>query len=77
MNTIQAAFEDLTSKAIPPDATETEMKLFSLLFYSGAIAVLAILEEIGNDDISEDAGVAMLENLKQEGLTFMQGVKKA
>lgn len=74
MNTIQAAFEDMRSKSISPDATDTQMKLFRILFYSGAIAALAIFEDIGNSDISEDAGVAMLENLKQEGLDFMQEV---
>lgn len=76
MNTIQAAFEDLREKAIPSDASDAQIQLLRVFFYAGATAVLAIVEGIGDSSISEDAGVAMLENLKQEGVNFIEGVKR-
>jgi len=42
-------------------------------FYTGAAAMLELMQRVGTDDISEDAGVEMLTRLQEELDTYAQG----
>lgn len=74
MNTIQSEFEDFRAEALPANASDVELKLFRSLFFSGAIAALAIVEKIEQVNLNKAAASAMRKKLKQEGLDFMQEV---
>lgn len=74
LRTIAAGWESLATQVLPKDAPPIQTTESRRAFYAGATVVLAILNDISGDDISEDAGVAMLETLQAETLAFGRAV---
>jgi hypothetical protein len=75
MNTIHDKWSEF-EKVINPSAGAIQRKEMRRSFYAGAMAVLSITINIGDDAISEDAGVAMIEGLHQETQLFAAQVIK-
>lgn len=74
MRTIATEWASFEGKVIPWDAGSTQRQEMRRAFYAGAQAMLGIVHEIGSDDVSEDAGIAVLKGLADEGELFVQDV---
>lgn len=66
MNTIQDEWKKFSDRVIPEDASAVQYYEMKRSFYAGAYALLAIMWEIGSDDVSEKAGTEILSSIKQE-----------
>jgi hypothetical protein len=67
MNTIAEKWEKFRGKVIPKEAEESQISDMKMAFYAGAFSFLTMQKEvIGSSDISEDAGIALLESWQQE-----------
>lgn len=62
-------------RVLPPNASATQKAETRRAFYAGAWHVLSTMQDIGEPDISEDQGVAILESIKTEILGFLDDVK--
>ena len=75
MNTIQAAWQSYQDQVVPKDAPKTQITETRRAFYAGCQTILGITYAIGDDSISEDAGVQMIETLHQECELFLKGIR--
>lgn len=66
MNTVQEKWEGFSSGVIHPGASAVQREELRRAFYAGAAVVLDISCSIGDESISQDAGVAILEGLHSE-----------
>jgi hypothetical protein len=71
MNTIQEKWESFKILVIPNDAPRIQIKEMRNAFFAGAISVISITDAISEVNVSEDAGVAMLEGLHDECRRFV------
>lgn len=77
MNTIQSEWEKFSKAVIPSDASEPQVHDMRMSFFSGFSTCLGITL-FGVAGLSEDAGVAVLEGLKQEAESFsLQMIREA
>lgn len=60
------------SRVAPAGCSDAQRSDMRKAFYAGAVALLAVLERIGDDDVSEDAGAEWLEALKLEVRTVLR-----
>lgn len=74
MNTIQEKWELFHSRVIPITAPDVQVREMRRAFYSGVEAMLQIQWEIGGPDISESAGIAMIEGIHDECRRFADEV---
>lgn len=75
MNTIQAAWESYKAQVVPKDASKTQVIETRRAFYAGCQTILGITFNIGDESISQDAGVQMIETLHLECGLFLKGIK--
>ena len=66
MNTIQEQWLSFEKMVIPKNAPLIQHKEMRIAFYAGAQAMINALVVIGDDKVSEDAGVAMLDGYMTE-----------
>ena len=71
MNTIAAEWERYAASVLPASAPEIQRIECRRAFYAGAMSTLAIVEGLGEDHVSEDAGIAILNGLKDESERFV------
>lgn len=69
-NTIAAQWESFQALAMPATAPSIQRLEMRLAFYAGATALLGITQRIGEKDISDSAGVALLQSLHEEAEAF-------
>ena len=74
MNTIQSFWESFSKDVIPEDAPEVQRKEMKRSFYAGCYTVLQITYGIGDEAVSEEAGIQMLETLHQESRIFLDRI---
>lgn len=72
--TIAQLWDSYEQEVIPAGAGETQVQECRRAFYAGASAALRSVLEIGEDTVSEDQGVDVLEQLTDECLAFMRAV---
>lgn len=60
------------SRVAPAGCSDAQRSDMRKAFYAGAVALLAVLERIGDDDVSEDAGAQWLEALRLEVRTVFR-----
>jgi len=73
MNTIQSQWEKFASMTLPKEASETQRTEMRRAFYAGAYAMLAMMSfEV--TEVSDDAGVEIIEGLHQEARLFFEQV---
>lgn len=63
-----------TKMKSPPCAVQVEE--MKRAFFAGAWSILCAVERIGDPDISEESGIAFLEERKQEGKAFYKDLIK-
>jgi hypothetical protein len=59
---------------VPKGAPQVQLQETKRAFYAGVKAALGILTEIGDDTISEDQGVAIIEAMHEECRAFINDV---
>ena len=72
--TIAGLWASYSSSVLPASAGEIQRQETRRAFYAGASGLLGIMSGIGEPDVSEDAGVAVMEGLHQEATAFAQDV---
>lgn len=71
MNSIQEQWALFERTVVPGNAPPIQRSEMAIAFYGGAEAVLRIMWNVsGNKDLSEDAGIAVLEGLHEECRRF-------
>jgi len=72
MNTIQQQWETFSDLCMPKDAPEIQTQEMRRSFYAGAEGMIQLLYT--TFEVSEDAGVAMIEGWHEECRQFSQQV---
>lgn len=75
MKTIQSGFESFNRDVIPAQAPAVQRREMRLAFYAGATHILQTMISLGEPNISEDAGVVILEDLRIEAVAFANSLK--
>lgn len=65
MNTVQSAWEDYEREAPAADSS-LERQREKRAFYSGALAILDLLERLDRDGVSDAAAAHVLTNIDEE-----------
>lgn len=55
---------------LPANASDVQVKETEMAFYAGAAAILSIMFELGSDDVSDEAGEAILQSLHDEAVSY-------
>lgn len=71
MNTIQEGWIGYSKGVIPKDASAVQIEETRRAFYAGAAQVLGVMYEVGSRDLSEPAGVGILEGMHEEVRVFI------
>jgi len=70
MGMIQDNWLKFRQRAIPKDAGQVQLDEMEKAFFAGATTALAIVQQFGDDKISEDQGVACFTALLKEVNSF-------
>lgn len=70
MRTIQKHWEGYKNLVLPPHASDIQIEECRRAFYAGAISCLNVMDSVGDESISENAGVEIIEGLHQELESF-------
>ncbi len=74
---IKSAWQSFAEKTMPQvPVNSPQYRHMKNAFFSGAFVVITIAEQIGNDEISEDRGVEILESIKQDVDSYIRDLKK-
>jgi len=76
MRSIANGWKRFDERITPHGASEAQRFDLRVAFYAGATTVLGITREISASEVSDDAGVAILEGLHQEARAFALEVKQ-
>lgn len=68
--TIAGNWATFSQAALPPNACAQQRRQVKRAFYAGAIGLLGVLDELSEPQVSENAGVAVLESLHQEARAY-------
>lgn len=71
---IASEWNNFEKAVIPSNAPLVQRKEMRRAFYAGAWAILQAAKELGDDSISEEAGVVALEAMEVEFVEFMSRV---
>lgn len=69
MRTIEECWKGFHA-ILPKDAPAIQVQETRRAFYAGFAACLGLFQKMGNDDLSDDAGAAILEGLHEEVMLF-------
>jgi hypothetical protein len=72
--TIAEAWVSYMDDVIPKDAPAVQIQESKRAFFGGAALVLQFALALGDDDVSEDEGVELLESLRRECEAFKNDV---
>lgn len=75
MKTIQSGFESFNKDVIPVQAPAIQRREMRMAFYAGATHIIQTMIALGEPNISEEAGVMILENLRLEAVEFAKSLK--
>lgn len=74
MNTIAEQWENFEKMVMPVGASSIQRREMRLAFYAGCQTMLKFNYLIGGESVSEDAGIAMLENWNDECHRFFKQI---
>jgi len=78
MKTVQQEWESFSKEVFRGmDVSKTQSDEMRKAFFAGATAMLAMVQETGEPEISEDEGVARLDALQDEVVAFMRSIVDA
>lgn len=70
----QEQWEEYDRRVIPLNAPPTQRREMRRAFYAGAVALFSLVQALGDEDISEEAGAKALEALQAELESFLSQV---
>lgn len=73
---ILAAWQSFERAVIPPEAPPLQHEECRRAFYAGAAAMFSLVADVGEDAVSEEAGVQMVAALNQELRAYMQDLER-
>ena len=76
MKTISEAWNTYRAKVVPENCSLIQSMETRRAFYAGAQSLLVIVKTIGEDIISEDHGIAILEALQEELLEHIAAIQR-
>ena len=76
-NTVQDQWESFAATVIHPDAGPNQRDQMRLAFFAGAWAMFSMLTDVGETDVTEDQGLAVIEALRLECIAFAKSLKPA
>jgi hypothetical protein len=68
--TVDGLWQEFARAVMPPHAPADQVREMRRAFFGGAWAMLTTVEQIGDEAVSEDQGVAILEALARECRAF-------
>jgi hypothetical protein len=71
---VRSGWFSYAERVLPSDAPSVQKQETRRAFYAGAAHALDVMLRLGEDDVSEDAGVEVLEALRQECRRFVEDV---
>ncbi len=74
VNPVMDGWESFAAAVLPPNASEVQVTEMRRAFFGGAWFMLTTFQAIGEDSVSEDEGVAVLELAKAEMEEFYRNV---
>jgi hypothetical protein len=76
MRTIASGWRRFDAQITPQGASDEQRFDLRNAFYAGATTVLGIMRQISAQEVSDDAGIAILEGLHQEVRAFALDLKQ-
>lgn len=76
MKTIGEAWNKYRNKVVPENCSLIQSMETRRAFYAGAQSMLTIVRGVGEAQISEDHGIAILERLQEEQLEFLRSITR-
>lgn len=76
MKVIERQWKQFDRESIPRTAPPIQRQEMRRAFYAGAAALLHLAKGLGDDEVSEDAGAAVLEAMQQEIVEFFEQVRQ-
>jgi hypothetical protein len=74
MRTIAALWESYNKEVVPATASPIQRQELRRAFYAGAGSMMGLVYDLGDDSISEDAGIAVMQGLVDEAHAFKNAV---
>jgi hypothetical protein len=74
MRTIQEHWDSFEKAVLPKDASPIQVQETRRAFYGGAQSMIFALMEMGDSDVSEEAGANILEGYNQELSEFSKRI---
>lgn len=75
VDVVKAGWRTYAEHVLPTEALPVQMQETRRAFYAGARYLLGVLEGIGDNAVSEDSGVAILESIAAELTRFLNDVE--
>lgn len=76
LNTIQGQWEKFSIMVLPPGVSDLQVQEMRNCFYAGAEAMRRIEFYIGGQNVSEAAGIAILQGIQEELQTYAADLLK-
>lgn len=73
---VESEWNKFEGAVMPKDAHPIQHKEMKRAFYAGVWAMLQMAEELGYEEVSEDAGIMALDAIQIECMDFMRRVGK-
>lgn len=75
-NNIQDAWLKYAQTCISPHAGEAQLRDLRRFFFAGAESIFSIIYNIGKNMVTEERGCEILDELRQELVTFAEDLQK-
>ncbi len=75
MQTVWDLWQSFARDVIPPEAPPIQRQEMRRAFYAAAWAVLQEVKVVGEESVSEEAGIAALQRMEAELCAFQQDVQ--
>ena len=76
MNTIKEQWDSFEKEVVPAGASEIQVQEMRRSFYGGVMAMSLIQDVIGQEAMSEDAAMGILQGVEQELRDFLNSITK-
>jgi hypothetical protein len=74
-NRMMREWETFAQAVMPPNVSPLQVREMRRAFFGGVTSLMNVFQIVSRDDISEDAGTEMLEQVHEECRQFALGIK--
>lgn len=76
MNSLEEHWHEWAEACLPECCSDIQRQETKRAFYSGAVAILQVVEQVGNDDIDEETGTKVVSKIYREIDEFRKQVER-